>query len=168
MSIVVSFNGTDKLLIDKFVRMGDKLVGDVAMAMRREMQDLSNYIKTAKLSGRPGLRNLTGNLRRSVFPSAFMESRTAVVGKVAVGSEAPYARFQEYGAHIPPLEPVNKKALSNINSIGARRGDAPWGPYRRTKGATLPARPFMGTSLQERRGVIMAGLRNAVNNSVIG
>ena len=166
--ITISFNGTDKILIDKFVRMGDKLVGDVAVAMAREMRDLSNYIKTAKLSGRPGLRNLTGNLRRSVFPSSYQESRTAVVGKVAVGSEAPYARFQEYGAHIPPLEPTRKKALSNINSIGARRGDPIWGPYRRTKGATLPARPFMHTSLQERRMVIMAGLRNAVNKSVIG
>ena len=167
--ITISFNGTDKILIDKFVRMGDKLVGDVAVAMRREMYDLMAYIKSTKLSGRPGLRHLTGNLKHSMFPSTYQESRASVVGKVAVGREAPYAKYQEEGRTIPPFDAKNKKALSNINSFGARHGDAIWGPYRRKKNVTiLPARPFMHTSLQERRMVIMAGLRNAVNKSVIG
>jgi phage gpG-like protein len=159
--ITISFNNTDKILIEKFVRMGDKLVGDVAFAMAKEMRNLSNYVKSAKLSGQV-LHNRTGNLRRSVFPFSYMESRTAVVGKVAVGSEAPYGKIHEFGGSF-----VARRNLKRPSHLVTRRGGervmtgSPFGIH-------FPARPFMHTSLQERRMVIMAGLRNAVNKSVIG
>lgn len=129
--------------------------------LRRELTiqtgKLANYIKSAKLSGQV-LKNRTGNLRNSIVPKVG-ESGAVLTGTVFVDSTAPYGRYQEYGAHIPERIPVKAKAL---------RWYAGGSPVfaMRARAFTLPPRPFMGPSLDEKQAEITSALRDAINTAV--
>jgi phage gpG-like protein len=115
---------------------------------------LAEYIKRDKLSGQV-LKNRSGNLRNSVFPLT-ETSGSVVTGQVYVDNTAPYGRYQEYGAHIPERVPVNAKALRWY--VGGSPVFA-----MRARAFTLPARPFMAPSLDERAPAITAAIQESVN-----
>jgi len=134
----------------------------VLTALRRRLEietgRLSDYVKSQKLSGQV-LKNVTGNLRNSVF--YYMEDRgTQIVGIVDVSMPAAkYGAAQEFGAHIPERVPVTAKALhwrSGGKDIFAMRAAA----------FDLPPRPFMAPSLTENRDRITTALQESVNEVI--
>jgi hypothetical protein len=129
----------------------------VQVEVVRQTGMLAEYIKREKLSGQV-LKNRTGNLRNSVFPS--MESSgSQIIGTVAVDNTAPYGRYQEYGAQIPERVPVKAKALRWY--VGGSPVFA-----MRARAFTLLPRPFMRPSLDEKAPSITAAIRQSVNEAI--
>src|SRR5689334_19451252 len=83
----------------------------VTAGIKAALINLSSYIKANKLSGQAA-RNITGNLRRSVF----WRMDSALSGSVAIGREAPYGRFVNDGTR--PHQIVAKNAGALAFSIG--------------------------------------------------
>lgn len=81
-------------------------------------------------------------------------------GGVAVGREAPYGRYQEYGAHIPERVPIRARALHWINAAG---NDV---FAMRARAFELPSRPFMRSSFAEQREKILRELGAAIARAV--
>ena len=121
-----------------------------------EVGMLASYIQREKLSGQI-LKNRKGHLRRSIFHTV-TNSGSQIVGTVGVGLEVPYGRYQEYGAQIPERVPVKAKALRWY--VGGSPVFA-----MRARAFTLPARPFMRPSLDEKADEITQGLQQALNEA---
>jgi hypothetical protein len=157
--ITATFQNSDRRVVE-FIRSRAPLLREsISREMLKQMILLSAHVATDHLSGRPGLRNITGTLRRSVLASPRVsEGSNSISGTVSADPSVPYARIQEYGGtvQIPELIPKRKLALANVTSG--------WGPYRRARAhaVTIPERSFMRSSLRESQAAIVAGLNAAV------
>ena len=90
---------------------------------------LVKWIVTQRLSGRPGLRRVTGALAQSIKSGA-PENNQITVGT----RELPYARIHEYGGIIVPR--VAKALKFKIDNR-----------WVVTQKVTIPARPYMKPSI---------------------
>lgn len=135
--------------------------GKVLAALRNELEKqtgmLANYIRAQKLSGQV-LKNRTGNLRNAVQNNV-TAAGPILTGTVFVDNTAPYGAYQEHGASIPERRPVNAKALRWY--VGGSPVFA-----MRAKAFTLPPRPFMAPSLQEKSAEINAALQGTASQVI--
>jgi HK97 gp10 family phage protein len=148
-------------LQDRLKRFSTSAFGMLADRLYSEVGKLAEYIKRDKLSGQI-LKNRTGNLRNSIFPSISQSTSGptgSLTGAVSVDNTAPYGRYQEYGAEIPERVPVKAMALRwYVNGSPIFR--------MRARAFTLPARPFMRPSLDERAPEITRALQQALNQAL--
>lgn len=141
-----------------------RITESVAREMLKQMIVLSSHVATEHLSGRPGLRNITGTLRRSVLASPKVnETSDAIQGTVSTDPSVPYARIQEYGGtiNIPEIVPKRAKALHFV--IGGR---SVFAKRVRAHSVNIPERSFMRVSLREKQADIVAGLDRAIGQAV--
>jgi hypothetical protein len=136
------------------------LIADsLAKEMLRQMIALSRHVAEGHLTGRPGLRNITGTLRRAVLASPRAEQTSAdIKGTVSVDRSVPYARIQEYGGTVQIPEIVPKRAQALHWSSG---GADVFAKRARAHPVTIPARSFMRSSLEEQKQMIIEGLTAA-------
>lgn len=164
-------------------RKAPRILREVTTQMNRETVDLQTYIKETKLSGRPGLRNITGNLRRSI-KRIVTTNEVAVTGTIGVGVEASkYARIHEFGGDIkiPAVEgklmafPGSGQSATKFTKSGrARRGLKAFGKdqlvftrKRRAYTVHIPQRSFLRSSLAENRRGIADGIYRAVQRGIL-
>jgi phage gpG-like protein len=138
-------------LIQRWKTIQSTALPRLVARMQLEMNQLAEYIRVNKLSGQV-LKNRTGTLRRSIHGQARAEGDSQVVG--IVGTNVKYAKyFETTGTKPHDIVPVRAKALHWVTPGGqdvfARRVHHPG----------FAARPFMRPALEERRTVIIAGLR---------
>jgi phage gpG-like protein len=135
-----------------------RVLNAIEERMAIEMGRLANYVKEEKLSGQV-LHNRTGNLRNAVF-SNVEATGNQIVGTVDVSMPAAkYGAAQEFGAHIPDRIPVSAKALHWVGSDGDVFA-------MRARAFDLPARPFMGPSLDENQEQITAGIQQSIDGAL--
>ena len=151
--------------VEKFLETrAPKIAESISREMLKQMIALSSHVATEHLSGRPGLRNITGTLRRSILASPKVaDSGNAILGTVSADPSVPYARIQEYGGtvNIPEIVPRRARALRfvvNGRTVFAKRV--------RAHRVTIPARSYMRTSLEEKKADILGGLNTAIAAAV--
>lgn len=148
-------------VVARFERITAGMRGSLSRAVTAATIELQGYIRSSKLHGQV-LNSRTGNLSRAVTAFPAVDDGTRIVGRVAVDRSAPYGRFQEEGVGHPwVIEPRNAKALRFV--AGGKVVFA-----KRVMHPGLKARPFMSTSLEEKREAILARLRAAVRDQIQG
>lgn len=128
------------------------VIGTQTIALRESVRSkISSIFK-------PG----TGRLSRSIG-NEIAETPADVTGTV-YSRGVPYARIQEYGGQTRPhvILPRNASVLAFMGRDGkmvfAKRVNHP--------GSNIPARPFMRSTLAERRLEIIGAIRSAVGDAV--
>jgi hypothetical protein len=158
--VTLEIQGTDRVIA--FVSSTERRVTD---ALRRAVAiatiDLSNYVKTNKLSGQV-LNVKTGTLRRAVksYPPS---GDGPIVGTVSVGQEAAvYGRVHEYGGAGPyEITPIRAKALRFM--LGGQAVFA-----KSVMHPPAKERSFMRSALADKRAEIIARLERAVSSAFSG
>ncbi len=142
-----------------------RITESIAREMLKQMIVLSSHVATEHLSGRPGLRNITGTLRRAVLASPKVsESTRDIKGTVSTDpSVEAYARIQEYGGRVNIPEIVPRRAQALHFTIGGR---SVFAKRVRAHSVTIPERSYMRSSLREKQADIVAGLNRAVGQAV--
>lgn len=157
-------NNSDQRVEQFLGTRAPRIVESVSREMLKQMIALSSHVATEHLSGRPGLRNITGTLRRSVLASPKVTpSGEAILGTVSTGPEVPYAKIQEYGGRINMPEIVPRRAQALRFMIG---GQVVFAKRVRAHSVVIPERSFMRVSLQEKQADIVAGLNRAIGQAV--
>lgn len=150
------------------------ILAEVETTMNSVTVDLQTYVKTNKLAGRPGLRNITGNLRRSI-KRAVTKSEEGVTGTVGVGVEASkYAKIHEFGFDGPEQVKAHTRRIG-FNKRGGRVSlRMASGRKRRVASVStvtvrsfvrhmhMPQRSFLRSSLAENRVGIAQRIQNAI------
>ena len=131
-----------------------KIFAALKVQLQISFGELREYIVGTKLEGQV-LHHRTGNLINSTQPY-FRQTGMILEAGVAVGPEAPYGKWQEYGAHIPERFSVRKLAM---HWIGADGKDV---FAKRARAFDLPPRSFMVSSFREQREKIIADLGAAM------
>lgn len=133
-------------------------------ALQEKSQELANALQQKvqeKLSGEV-LQVRTGALRDSIEKDV-QETDSGVRASVFPGGDVPYAAIQEYGgmtkAHI--IEAVNAKSLSFI--MGGKQAFA---RYVLHPGSDIPARSYLGSSLDEMNNDIVGGIGDATGEAI--
>jgi phage gpG-like protein len=136
-------------------RVTEGLVRNVAVRMRDQMRQLSNYVKEQKLSGQV-LNRRTGNLSRGVN-SYVTEDASAVEGKVGVSNLVPYAAFHEYG--FSGTEQVREYARrTRSGKIATVRAHS--------REVNYPAHSFLRTALAEKKAEIINALARNITEGL--
>lgn len=157
-------NNSDQRVQSWLASRKPRITESLAKEMLRQMIKLSRHVAEEHLSGRPGLRNITGTLRRAVLASPRAnQTAEAISGTVSVDRSVPYARIQEYGGtvQIPEIVPKRAKALHWMSG-----GSNVFAMRVRAHPVTIPARSFMRVSLEEQKLSIIEGLKGAVAEAV--
>lgn len=148
----------DRQLITRLRLMPKK----VELALRRKVTKLAmmlrNKVRQEKLSGQV-LNVRTGDLRRSIREQVIVNPGS-VVGRVFSSSDVSYGKVHEFGGKSAyDIVPVKKKVLRFI--VGGKVVFA-----QKVRHPPAKARPFMRPALQEMRGVIEAGLKEAIREGL--
>ena len=193
MSIRLSFNDTDRLLIARLNGKGTVMVQALASRLTQLMLKLQQHIVRDKLSGQV-LHRRSGMLAGSIVAYPAQAQGSMIIGKVE-GASGPawYGQVHELGGRgAYDIYPKNKKALAffpqGYSAVpGGRlmlRGMKQTSNLKRRGGAIaafhgaggvvvksvhhppLPKRSFMVTSQEEYRGMIVEELRLAVHGGL--
>lgn len=140
---------------------GSSIIAALARQISLETLRLQAHIVANHLSGPPGLRQITGRLARSIRVIPTQVSEGSITGAVeGAGENAFYGKFHEYGtSRSYEIVPVRAKALVfevNGQTVFAKRVVHP----------PIQARPFMRSSLAERRQEIIADMEKAMYEAV--
>jgi hypothetical protein len=141
-------------LKQSFETRGDAVFARLRAEMNAQVTNLLSYVKDEKLSGQM-LHQRTGNLKNSGF-STVETSGDEIAGEVGFGNTALYAVFQEQGASIPAVE-----GKLMVFEVGGKKIFT-----MRRAAFTLPARPFLSTSLDENREAITLAFQEAVDEEM--
>jgi hypothetical protein len=152
---MIEFNGTDVAFSTKLRNKSD----EITEALLEKTNELSGKLVekiVGKLSGEV-LQTRSGNLLESVQEVPAELVANEVVGGVVVGDEkAPYAEVQELGGEKAyKIVPVDKKALRFLldnKEFFAKQVNHP----------PLPARSFVGSSLEEMQSEVEFELKEAI------
>lgn len=134
----------------KLARIAGAMPTALTAEVNRQDALLEAYIKRDKLSGQV-LNRRTGRLSRSIHSEPARLEGSAILGKV--GTNLVYAPVHEFGATIRA-----KRAKYLRFKI-----DGHW--VMKTQ-VTIPARPYMRPSLQERGPAIREGLKRAIRKVI--
>jgi len=139
-------------------RLVPQITGAVSRTVRGLTIELQAIVKSDYLSGQV-LKNRTGTLRRSILEDV-TESGTSIMGRVYIGSDAPYgAAFELGGTRWYVIEPTRKKCLAFImggQPVFAMRVNHP----------PVPKRPFLVPALEQLRPEITERLAAAIGEAV--
>ena len=141
-------------LAQSFETRGDAMFARLKREMNAQTQNLLSYVKDEKLSGQV-LNQRTGNLKNSGFTEVDSDG-DEITGFVSFGATAPYAIYQERGASIPAVDGKLMVFQKDGNTVFTTKHRA----------FELPARPFLGPSLDENRAGIIAAFQEAVNEEM--
>jgi len=143
-----------------FLAKGPQIVRAIVDKLNALMIRLQAHIVSDKLSGQV-LHHRTGTLANSirVIP-AQLQADKIVAGVEGAGGPAWYGRPNEFGAHIPERVPVNARALHWTSADGESVF------AMRARAFDLPARSFMGSSLDDYRSIIPAEISAAVTKAI--
>lgn len=133
----------------------------IIAALRGELSDqtinLLSYVKDEKLSGQV-LNQRSGNLKNSGF-TEMSETAETLLGTVNFGATVPYARIHEFGGSINVPEVTDKLMVFE------RDGQTIFTRRHRAFTVQMPARPYLGPSLEEKSPQIIGALQGAVNEA---
>jgi len=106
-------------------KKGKKLEEGLKRGLHQGLDAFHALFVDKRLTGRPGLKVRTGNLRRSFHHNIRGNTLSTIVGRY--GTDVPYAAKHEEGGKITP---TNKKFLTipledNLTPAGVMRMDAP-------------------------------------------
>ena len=151
----------DASQVEEFLETrGELIVKALRAELTGEMVNLLSYVKDDKLSGQV-LSQRSGNLKNSGF-SEVTETADTMLGTVAFGATVPYARIHEYGG------PIDIPEVADKLMVFERNGEAIFTRRHRAFTVQMPARPYLGPSLEEKTPEIMGGLQGAVNEAIAG
>ena len=155
----VTYSITSQSVTANFTSMNDKIRRELESTIRRLTLELTNNIKSGKLTGQV-LKVRTGRLRNSIHNKVNV-STNAVVGTVSTNVK--YAAIHEYGfngsenvkGHLRKIKQAFGKSISPktivINSF--------------QRNMVMPERSFMRTALNEMQARIRNEIDSAVNRA---
>lgn len=154
-------------LTESFERRGDAVIARLKNEMRAETLNLLAYVEDEKLSGQV-LHQRSGALKRSGY-TAFEDSPDEIAGIVGFGSGAstaqntvPYAAIHEFGGTI------NVPAVEGKLMVFEKAGVTIFTKRHVAFTVDMPARPYLGPSIDENREGILTRLQEAVNEEMAG
>jgi phage gpG-like protein len=187
MSVQMTVLGVDKMKarLEGWAKFQDRMTP----VMLRIATDLATHIDKDKLRGQV-LHTRSGKLRRSLHPSVYSTSPTELVAMVSNNTE--YARIQEYGGTIRPVNrqwltiplpaaltpkgvmrypsardyPNTFIAKGTIFQDPKKKGGLPVPLFLLRKTSKIPARPYMAPSLREMKQDILARMTQAIQRAM--
>lgn len=154
-------------LTQSFERRGDAVIARLKDEMRAETLNLLAYVEDEKLSGQV-LHQRSGALKRSGY-TAFEENYDEIAGIVGFGSGAstsqntvPYAAIHEFGGEI------NIPAVEGKPMVFEKAGQTVFTNRHVAFTVHMPARPYLGPSIEDNRAGILTRLQQAVNEELAG
>lgn len=152
---------------ESFERRGDAVIARLKQEMQAETLNLLAYVEDEKLSGQV-LNQRSGALKRSGY-TAFEESYDEIAGVVGFGSGSstaantvPYAAIHEFGGTINVPE-VDGKLM-----VFQKAGATIFTTRHVAFTVQMPARPYLGPSVDENRDAILGRLQAAVDEEMAG
>jgi phage gpG-like protein len=137
--IRLTFNGSDKKVVDMVRKKGPQLVVAITDKINELMLQLQQHIVRDKLSGQV-LHHRSGKLAGSIVNLPVVAKGAQLIGEVVgAGGPAWYGKVHEFGP--TTIVPKTKKYLR------FKIGDH-W--ITKSK-VVIPSRPFMGPSLEDMR-----------------
>lgn len=158
MTVQITIQGGGTPEVNAFISSrADAIIASSAEEMSLLMLKLQAHVVAEHLSGRPGLRQITGKLASSIRAIPTAIEGTRIAGYVeGAGGPAWYGRVHERGAHIPERVPIKARALHWTSPEGFSVF------AMRARAFDMPVRAFMKPSLDEMKEEIIAGLNASV------
>lgn len=149
--------------------MGDRVPVVMRRAMNESVHLIHSKVMEEKLLGQVLNRrtgNLLRNIRSEVVQIGLLATKTmGLLGRVFVGSGAPYGKIHEFGGtvQIPEIVPKNKKALRFFVGNNYLGTDVIFARKTRAHPVTIPQRSFLRSTLKERAEDVKAIFQKWVN-----
>jgi phage gpG-like protein len=157
--VAVSVRG-DAAVAFALKNTSNRVMEAIRRTVAREGLELLAYIKASKLSGQV-LKNRTGTLRRSVNVK---NRSTATSVEATVGTNLSYAAVHEYG--FSGQETVRAHMRNITQAFGKPITPTQIRVNGFSRHVNMPARSFLRSGLEDRRGAIIAALEQAVATAV--
>lgn len=148
-----------------FATRGEAVIARLKAEMQAETINLLAYVEDNKLSGQV-LNQRSGALKRSGY-TEFQSTEDEIAGVIGFGSglstsqnTVPYAAIHEFGGTI------NVPAVDGKLMVFQKAGQTIFTTKHVAFTVHMPARPYLGPSIDENREGILARLQTAVNEEL--
>ena len=161
--IYFSYTGeSDKRLLDFFDQSEERIMSAIAPALQLAMEDLKTYIQANKLQGQVLKSHKNGAGLAGSLNVRMENNGLSIAGYV--GTAIVYAKIHEYGFN----RSENVRSFTRMQTMAWGRSISPRqvtvAAFTRTM--TMPPRPYMAPSLEEKKEAIMDRLRDAIFKAI--